>query len=115
MAYLRVLPRDLFNEGNLLKCMGRLWIILDETHGHAAKFETEDCDGFDIVQDPNSGAIYARGVVFTVHKTPLLLTRPLNSRNEWPLYAENEDSSVAVFDDAGNLSEEMRAFIGLGD
>lgn len=31
--YIRVVPRDLFNEGDLLKCYGRLWILLDERRG----------------------------------------------------------------------------------
>lgn len=111
--YVRIIPRDLFNEASLLKCYGRLWILLDETRGHQARFETEDCDGFDITQDESSGAIFARNIVFTVNGTELRLSRPLNSREEWPLYAENEDSCVSVFDDQGNLSQEMRAFIGL--
>lgn len=28
-TYIRVLPRDLFNEADLLKCVARLWILLD--------------------------------------------------------------------------------------
>jgi len=111
--YIRVLPRDLFNEAGLLKCLGRLWIILDETHGHAAKFETEDCDSFDIVQDEGSGQIYARNVLFTVKGESVLLTRPLNARGAWPLYAETEEDCVTIFDEAGNLHAEMKTFIGL--
>jgi hypothetical protein len=111
--YIRVLPRDLFNEASLLKCYGRLWILLDETHGHTARFETEDSEVFDIVQDEASGAIYVRNISFTVDGTEMSLTRPLNARSEWPLYVESDDACVAVFDDAGNLSQEMRAFIGL--
>jgi hypothetical protein len=115
--YIRVLPRDLFNEAGLLKCLGRLWIILDETHGHKARFDTEDVESFDIVQDESSGAIFVRNIVFTVDGYAITLTRPLNARTSWGLYAETEDYSVAVFDDTdaeGNLSREMRELIGLG-
>ncbi len=37
MTYKRVIPRDLFNEANLLKCYGALWIALDNARGHTAK------------------------------------------------------------------------------
>lgn len=30
MSYFRVIPRDLFNEASLLKCYGRLAILLDD-------------------------------------------------------------------------------------
>ncbi len=30
MPYHRVLPRDLFNDANLLKCMGRLIMLIDD-------------------------------------------------------------------------------------
>ena len=109
--YIRVLPRDLFNEASLLKCYGRLWILLDETADHGARFETSDVDVFDIAQDASSGAITVRNVTFTVRDIERRLTRPLNSRRAWPLYVESDDDDIAVFDDAGNLSDEMRAFI----
>lgn len=109
--YTRVLPRDLFNEASLLKCLGRLWILLDKTTDHAAQFDTEDTDDFAIQQDPNSGAIFAANVEFSVRGNRVALSRPLNSRQAWPLYAETEDDSIAVFDEAGDLSTEMRAFI----
>lgn len=109
--YIRVLPRDLFNEAGLLKCLGRLWILTDETREHAAKFTTEDVNVFDIVQDEGSGAIYVRNVEFCVHGVAYLLTRPLNARSAWPLYLETADDAVSVFDDDGNLSADMRKFI----
>ena len=110
--YIRVLPRDLFNEANLLKCLGRLWIVLDDIReSHHARFETEDCDSFDIVQDESSGAIYACNVIFTVRGVPCQLSRPLNARSSWPLYLETEDDAVSVFDGEGNLSADMLAYI----
>lgn len=107
MAYTRVLPRDLFNEAGLLKCYGRLWILLDGNRDHAARFETEDADVFDIQQDESSGAIYVANVVFTVRGERVQLTRPLNARSAWPLYANHEDDAIAVFDEDGSLSADM--------
>lgn len=115
MAYVRVLPRDLFNESNLLKCLGRLWIILDETHGHNAKFITEDADCFEIDQSESSGCTYVRNIDFEIAGEAYSLTRPLNARSAWPLYAVNceTDDETSVFDNEGNLSADMRALIGL--
>lgn len=111
MVYLRVLPRDLFNEADLLKCYGRLWIVLDETRSRT-KFETEYTEGpFNVEQDPSSGSIYVANVSFTIRGQPWRLMRPLNSRSPWPLYAETENDSVPVFDDVGNLSTEMLELI----
>lgn len=109
--YIRVLPRDLFNEASLLKGYARLWILLDEHRDHHARFITEEVYSFNIVQDESSGAIYVQNVVFTVRGVEMRLTRPLNARGAWPLYAETDDECVSVFDDDGNFSEEMSQFI----
>ena len=116
--YMRTLPRDLFNEASLLKCLGHLWIQLDETHGHGARFVTETVADFDVVQEESSGGIRAAGVIFAVGDRTYELTRPLNSRAAWPLYVEGGDDDpdfdpVAVFDDEGRLSPDMLALIGV--
>lgn len=109
MAYLRVIPRDLFNEANLLKCLGTLWIKLEAIPNHAAFLD----DGgslwsFEIEQDTGSGAIFAGNLPFTIGGKPYLLTRPLNSRRSWPLYATGpEDGVTEVFTDEGELTEEF--------
>lgn len=111
-SYIRVLPRDLFNEANLLKCYGRLWIALENRRYHGARFITEDAERFEIEQDPHSGAIYVANVAFEVHGRECTLSRPLNSRREWPLYCEAEGGdALAVFDDDGQLSDEFGRFI----
>lgn len=109
--YIRVLPRDLFNEASLLKCYGALWIALDNLEGAKAGFDEEDVNAFEIGQDPNSGALTVANLTFYVRGERYYLMRPLNSRNPWPLWLEGDDDSdfdpIAVFDDAGNLSVEM--------
>lgn len=114
--YVRVLPRDLFNEASLLKCYGRLWVLLDDMRNHSAVFVTENVDAFDVMQDQASGAIYVCNVEFTVLGMPVRLTRPLNSRDAWPLYVEGDDDRfpfdpIKVFDHDGNLSADMRELI----
>lgn len=82
MNYARVIPRDLFNEANLLKCYGRLALEVDLEH---------DGGAFDIQQDPASGALHVANVRLVVRGREVPLFRPLNSREPWPLWATTED------------------------
>lgn len=110
MTYIRVLPRDLFNEANLLKCLGALWICLDG-YGTAARFDVEDAPVFDIQQDEGDGSISVANLPFSVGGRRCHLSRPLNSRHPWPLYLSMPDNPdfevIAVFDDDGGLSDAM--------
>jgi len=113
MSYRRVIPRDLFNEANLLKCLGRLSILLDEIIGHDAEL-TNDGGPFDIQQNPASGAISCINVDLVARGRQIWLSRPLNSREPWPLYADDEnDETVAVFTDDGFFTPEFKQMIGL--
>lgn len=116
--YQRVLPRDLFNEANLLKCYGRLWILLSEKQVNGTgKFEEEEVPFFDIDQDPASGGLTIRNLTFTIGEVRHYLHRPLNARGSWPLYVSRGDDDpdfeeIAVFDDEGNFSDEMLELLG---
>lgn len=117
MSYTRVLPRDLFNEANLLKCYGRLAICLDEKAGqHGAKLgESWAVHSFDVEQEID-GELFIANLPLLVGDREFVLVRPLNSRRAWPLYVEDPKDDgfgpVEVFDDEGNLSAEMMKLIG---
>lgn len=112
MTYVRVIPRDLFNEGNLLKCYGQLYLNLE-------KMGMEDClvyeDGgpFRVIQDQSDGSIYLSNVQLIVRGEVIPLRRPLNSRDPYPLYAEidPENVSIRVFNAMGDFSADMRDFL----
>lgn len=113
MSYLRVIPRDLFNEASLLKCYGKLYL---ETEGNRnATFGDSDFDSFDVVQREDDGYLFIENLPFTVGANKYRLVRPLNSREAWPLYAERVNDldfeTVPVFDANGKLSEEMKGLI----
>lgn len=117
-GYRRVLPRDLFNEGSLLKCYGRLWILLSETHGHNAQIVEEDVDHFDIQQNEATGGLTVTNLTFTIDGVPYRLERSLNSREAWPLMVteragDPDFEEVEVFDDHGNFTEDMLGLIGV--
>jgi hypothetical protein len=111
--YERVIPRDLFNEGSLLKCYGRLYILLEGNPN--AKYPVDSISEFDIVQRQDDGSLFIENLPFVIGRDEYRLTRPLNSRGAWPLYAErigNDDfEAVSVFTDEGDLTLEMKALI----
>lgn len=112
MTYTRVLPRDLFNEGNLLNCLGRLWIKLDDRRDHNARLiHAAPSEQFWIYQDPSDGSINSRNVVLVVGTMSVRLFRPLNARDKWPLWVKDGDEDRRVFDLDGELSPEFWVMI----
>jgi len=112
MSYRRVLPRDLFNEADLLKCYGALWLKLENLGPKVrAAFLEDDVPRFDIAQDMGSGAITVRSLTLMVHDREVDLYRPLNARAKWPLYASIDDEETRVFDEEGELTPEFMALI----
>ncbi len=110
MTYQRVIPRDLFNEASLLKCLGKVYINL-ETANSDAKL-VHDGNPFHIEQDASSGALFCSNVNLFLNDFHIPLTRPLNSRAPWPLYAVMPDGEeCAVFEDDGTFTAEFLTLI----
>lgn len=111
MSYVRVIPRDLFNEANLLKCYGRIYINLEVLNFPEVSL-VHAGDAFDIRQDESSGDLYVENVRLMVRGEPCRLQRRLNSRQPWPLYLiEEDDEEWPVFNDDGSFSDEMMALL----
>jgi len=100
-----------------LKCYGRLWILLDETRGHAAELDNEHQaagEPFDIQQSQDDGSLTIRNVAFRVYGDDWTLSRPLNARSPWPLYAHSpEGEEYRVFTQSGDMSDEFLKAIKL--
>lgn len=113
--YVRVIPRDLFNEANLLKCYGQLYLNLETWNGGRVELVAlEDGEPFDIRQDQNSGALSIVNVQLIVRGEACALERPLNSRQPWPLWLTTEDDeAIPVFNNDGSFSDEMKAFLSV--
>lgn len=110
MSYVRVIPRDLFNEGNLLKCYGRVYLNLEWLNRDDVTLEHEG-DAFDIVQCPDDGSLHIENVRLIVRGVAFRLFRPLNSREAWPLYVQDGDDEREVFNANGGFSAEFREFL----
>lgn len=122
---IRVIPRDLFNDANLLKCYGRLQLFLMDHPAFAGcTFGLEEDaleSQFDIHQTTD-GETFVANLQLTVHGVPVTLYRPLNAKGNWPLWfsidcldtlQEFETSPLeylvggCVFHEDGNIDEDF--------
>lgn len=114
MAYTRVIPRDLFNESKLLKCLGQLSLIIHDGTGVQWPMTIDHCDfqspGFDIYQRESDGGLACDNVTFRVHGRIVDLYTSYNSKSPYPLLFEQGDDFGPVFDDNGQLSKEFITF-----
>lgn len=105
-SYGRVIPRDLFNDANLLKCYGALYIALENNDSLDITMDHHD-DTFDIEQTEDGGT-YIANIVVSFQGEPMRLERPMNSRKSYPLIWITEDwEYIDIFNDNGTFSAEF--------
>lgn len=102
--YQRVIPRDLFNEAKLLKCIGQLCLHIHDglTPVKMSIEETGEPfeiglleDGFLCILNLN---ISIKDKVFTFKTT-------YNSKSNYPLYVEHDYCDYDVFDEKGKFTQ----------
>lgn len=115
MSYLRVIPRDLFNEANFLKCLGRIALLIEDgmaPDGLVLHHSSPE-RGFEIAMDSGSGDLMMSNMVL-VSKSgrKAWLHRLLNSRDEWPVYIVdyNGDDEIEVFNQDATFTAEFLAW-----
>jgi hypothetical protein len=110
MAFIRVLPRDAFNDANLLKCIGQLTLLIEDG---AACVEgltyTYDGEPFDIQQDESDGSTYVANMTFQVNGKSVHMRRPMNSRDPWPLLMITDLDVYYVFNDKGETMPSFKS------
>ncbi len=115
MSYQRVIPRDLFNESKLLKCLGQLSLLLhDEVDIRwPLRLLHEPSDGFFIDQRPSDGALYCSNLILFLEyedrDTEIIdLVSLYNNKDPYPLmFDDGGGNEERVFDDEGQLSYEF--------
>ena len=114
MTYRRVIPRDLFNEANLLKNLGRLYLNLETLNLERVNLDyygEGSTEGFDIHRTVD-GDIYADNITLHIHGIPHTILRPLNSRRPYPVYVIKLDqSTLEVFNDDGTFHKEFLDYL----
>ena len=107
MAYHREIPRDLFNEANLLKCYGQIYINLESAEMPHVEL-TGDGEAFAIEQDYSSGDTYIANVALLIDGEVCTLRRPLNSREPWPLqFVNDSEEELPLFYKDGTFSQDF--------
>lgn len=111
MSYLRVIPRDLFNEANLLKCYGQLYLNLDRLGLQECLEHHADDGPFRIKQWEEDGSLSVQNVILNLHGRQVRLYRPLNAMSPYPLWAIIGERELQVFNTDGTFTDEMEELI----
>lgn len=116
-TYQRVIPRDLFNEAKLLKCLGQLQLIIHDgvdcrrqSCPQALRLE-HDGDPFDISQQEHDGALYCTTIRAYAGRNQFQVSTHYNSKEPYPMQFDSLDDSGPVFNDDGSLSADFIAFV----
>lgn len=113
IEYTRVLPRDLFNEAKLLKCIGRLCLLIhDNLTPCEMSFEdsfNDPWEGFNVAL-LEEGALTIMNVHIKIKGKPFLFKTTYNSKANFPLFLEYDYVDYPVFDSNGNFDPEFIAF-----
>lgn len=114
--YNRVLPRDLFNEAKLLKCIGHLIIMIQENREPAScKMSYSDLlipDRFDVALLPE-GSLVIQNLGIAVNRKPYIFKTTYNSKANFPLFVQHKDADYRVFDEEGKWDSEFHEFLNL--
>ncbi len=111
-GHIRVIPRDLFNESKLLKCLGQLSLKIHEKGAFDMTmhlFDEED-KGFLIYQDPGDGSLMVPNlVVLNRDKKPIVFKSTYNSKEPYPLFMVDPESEeeITVFNEDGSFTDEF--------
>lgn len=121
MSYTRVIPRDLFNEAKLLKCLGKLALYIHDAEEGCAKvlelYQEEEGQAFKIKQCPHTGDLFCSNLhlLSEIHRT-VPLTSKYNSKDDpWPLWFHTDEESEKVFTEIGAFSPEFMKAMGFGN
>jgi hypothetical protein len=115
-SYARVIPRDFFNEAKLLKCLGRLSLLILDNKKRISEYVVEEFDNepFEIMQTED-GDIYVSNYSLFIKSTEIeiYLFTYLNSKENYPLYFVNEyrGDQQYVFDEEGNFTKEFLDYV----
>lgn len=107
--YQRVIPRDLFNEAKLLKCMGQLCLLIHDNLTPAEMNFSHDNSPFQIGLLID-GTLTIKNLTITINGKPFLFKTKYNSRANYPLYLEYDSCDYQVFNDKGEFDQEFIDF-----
>jgi hypothetical protein len=116
VPYRRVIPRDLFNEAKLLKCLGQLALILLDYGDRYPLVLEHDDEGFLIDQNPDDGNLFCTSLrLYHTSGQEIALSSEYNSKEPYPLCFEYDDLYGPVFTDDGKFDQEFLDAMGVSN
>ena len=118
MSYDRVIPRDLFNEAKLLKCLAQLVLLIHDGRDKdgkptpstlTASHNKEMSERFLIELEPQLNGLYSPNMTILNNGERLTLYTNYNDKGIYPLLMfTDEYEEIEVFHDDGTLTDEFR-------
>lgn len=103
-----VIPRDLFNHGNLFRNYGQLYIQLETLYLEDRMWFNATDDNFRVAKDLSDGSTMLEDVkVLDVRGEFIELFRLLNSRETFSLWFRDREEDYEVFCEDGTLTSEF--------
>ena len=117
MSYHRVIPRDLFNESKLLKCLGQLALHRHDYYSiqQLIRLEYDPRQGFKIAQNPDDGNLYCANMICRRKRDlkEIKLSTIYNDKSPYPLVYEVDNEYFGhIFKDDGTFTDEFMDLIG---
>lgn len=109
--YKRVSPRDLFNEGKLLKCLGQLTLAIHENKIQGITF-TDSGKPFKIGLHDAGYLTATAGIKYKKNGEELWFGTSYNSKAAYPLICLVDWEEMEVFDESGKFTSEFLDFAG---
>jgi hypothetical protein len=111
MSYIRVIPRDFFNEAKLLKCMGKLSLdILDRMLPEGLDISIDENGEPFAVAMMEDGSLTVENYLTCVNGVPAVFATTYNARDTYPFFCIYDWVAYRVYDETGKFSEEFKEF-----
>jgi len=115
MSFRREIPRDLFNESKLLKCMGQLALILHDGMGVrwplTLEHDEESFAGFLIEREFGHDGLFVANMRLLLDGEEVPVYTAYNSKEPYPLYFIKDGDDGEVFTKDGKLSDEFKDWL----
>lgn len=108
MNYIRVIPRDFFNESKLLKSMGQLSLFVYDNIDDAAQYIKIESNGepfkIKLLED---GHLIIKNIIVSINNVIVTMKSTYNSRENYPLICAIGYDEYPVFKEDGSFEEEF--------
>lgn len=111
--YNRVIPRDLFNEAKLLKCVGRLCLMIHNNQTPVDMNFEHDGAEFEIIMLPG-GSLCISNVLISIKGLEKTFATSYNSKSNYPFFIiDDEEGEIYIFNENGDFTQDFIDYCNL--